>query len=57
MAKGRVDKTESSRDHLDWAQARGLDAQLHFLTRTERRQLSIRAHGTAEASLNIADAG
>jgi hypothetical protein len=28
---------------------RGLDARLHFLACTERRQLSIRAHGTSEA--------
>jgi hypothetical protein len=35
-------------DHLDWAQARGLDAQLHFLVCTERRRASMRAHGTTE---------
>jgi hypothetical protein len=35
-------------DHLDWAQARGLDVRLHFLVRTKHRQVSARAHSTAE---------
>jgi hypothetical protein len=44
-------------DHLERAQARGLDAWLHLLGRTERRQCQIRVCGTAEAGWNIADAG
>jgi hypothetical protein len=44
-------------DRLEWAQARGLDARLHLLGCTERRQRQVRARGTAEASRNIADAG
>jgi hypothetical protein len=34
---------------LYWAQARGLDARLHFLSCTQHRRVSMRAHGTAEA--------
>jgi hypothetical protein len=44
-------------DRLERAQARGLDARLHLLGCTERRQRQIRACGTAEAGSNIADAG
>jgi hypothetical protein len=36
-------------DHLEWAQARGLDARLHLLGHTERRQCQLCARGTAEA--------
>jgi hypothetical protein len=44
-------------DHLKQAQARGLDARLHLLGCTERRQCQIHACGTAEAGWDIADAG
>jgi hypothetical protein len=44
-------------DRLAWAQARGLDARLHLLGRTERGRCQIRACGTTEADWNIANAG
>jgi hypothetical protein len=44
-------------DHLERAQARWLDARLHLLGCTERRQCQLGACGTTEAGWNIADAG
>jgi hypothetical protein len=44
-------------DRLERAQAQGLDARLHLLGCTERRQRQLCACGTAEAGWNIADAG
>jgi hypothetical protein len=44
-------------DRLEWAQARGVDAWLHLMGCTERKQCQIRACGTAEAGWNITDAG
>jgi hypothetical protein len=44
-------------DRLERAQVRGLDARLHLLGCTERKQCQIRARGTAEADWNNADAG
>jgi hypothetical protein len=43
-------------DHLERAQARGLDARLHLLGCTERRRCQLCARGTTEAGWNIADA-
>jgi ribosome modulation factor len=43
-------------DRLERAQARGLDARLHLLGCTERRQCQLYARGTTEAGWNIADA-
>jgi hypothetical protein len=44
-------------DRLERAEARGLDARLHLLGCTERRQCQLCVRGTAEAGWNIADAG
>jgi hypothetical protein len=44
-------------DRLERAQGRGLDARLHLLGCTERRQRQLCARGTAEAGWNIADVG
>jgi hypothetical protein len=44
-------------DRFERAQARGLEARLHLLGRTERRWCRVCARGTAEAGWNIADAG
>jgi ribosome modulation factor len=43
-------------DRLERAQARGLDARLHLLGCTERRQCQLYARGTTEVGWNIADA-
>jgi hypothetical protein len=51
-AKGRQRGAQTRRrarpDRLEWARARGLDARLHPLDVSERRQTPVRAHGTAE---------
>jgi hypothetical protein len=44
-------------DHLERAQARGLDARLHLLGCTKHRQCQSCARGTTEAVWNIVDAG
>jgi ribosome modulation factor len=44
-------------DRLERAQARGLDARLHLLGRTERRKCQLCARGTTEAGWTIVDAG
>jgi hypothetical protein len=44
-------------DRLERAQARGLDARLHLLGCTERRQRQLCARGTTEDGWNIVDSG